>query len=105
MRLIDADALIKRMKAHTVEERGLDDWYKAGLTDSIRTAVDLTENAPTIDPIKHGQYIEARSGGMLVYPDGQRMCSVCNQRMPCNWVKYPPYCYGCGARMDGERND
>lgn len=105
MRLIDADALIKRMKAHTVEERGLDDWYKAGLTDSIRTAVTMAENAPTIDPVEHGQYIEAMSGVMHVYPNGQVMCSVCKQRMPLTWKKMPPYCFGCGARMDGDHND
>ena len=77
MRLIDADALIKRMKAHTVEGEGLDDWYKAGLTDSIRTAVDLIENAPTIERLPIIP-IEARSQGMVVYPDGQGMCSACN---------------------------
>ena len=64
MRLIDADALIKRMKAHTVEGEGLDDWYKAGLTDSIRTAVDLIENAPTIERLP-------------IIPI-EAMCSACN---------------------------
>ena len=49
MRLIDADALIKSIKSHTVEDNGLTNDYKAGLTDSIRTAVALAENASTIE--------------------------------------------------------
>ena len=51
MRLIDKDALIKSMKSHTVEDNGLTNDYKAGLTDSIRAAVALAENASTIDAL------------------------------------------------------
>lgn len=102
MRLIDADALIKSMKSHTVEDNGLANDYKAGLTDSIRTAVALAENASTIDavPVVRGEWVEAKSGVMSVWPDGQVMCSVCKQRMPLAWKKMPPYCYGCGAKME-----
>ena len=51
MRMIDADALIKSIKSHTVEDNGLTNDYKAGLTDSIRTAVALAENASTIEAV------------------------------------------------------
>lgn len=52
MRLIDTDALIKSMKSHTVKDNGLTNDYKAGLTDSMRVAVALVENAPTIDAVE-----------------------------------------------------
>lgn len=49
---------------------------------------------------KRGEWVEAKSGVMSVYPPGQVMCSVCKQRMPSQWKKMPPYCYGCGAKME-----
>lgn len=53
-------------------------------------------------PVAHGEWIEAKSGVMSVWPPGQVMCSVCEQRMPSQWKKMPPYCYGCGAKMEVE---
>lgn len=53
-------------------------------------------------PVVRGEWVEAKSGVMSVYPPGQVMCSVCKQRMPSQWKKMPPYCYGCGAKMEGK---
>ena len=53
---------------------------------------------------KRGEWVEAKSGVMSVYPPGQVMCSVCKQRMPSQWKKMPPYCYGCGAKMGKDTN-
>ena len=105
MRLIDADALIKRFKALTIRSKDLTIDYKRGHSDGIVTAVEWVEEATTVDPAKRGRYIEAMSGAMHVYPNGQVMCSVCKQRMPLTWKKMPPYCFGCGAKMDGESNE
>lgn len=52
-----------------------------------------------------GEWIEAKSGVMSVYPSGQVMCSICKQRMPAQWKKMPPYCYGCGAKMEESNID
>ena len=52
-------------------------------------------------PVVRGEWVEAKSGVMSVWPPGQVMCSVCGQRMPSQWKKMPPYCYGCGAKMEG----
>ena len=51
-------------------------------------------------PVVRGEWVEAKSGVMSVWPLGQVMCSVCGQRMPSQWKKMPPYCYGCGAKME-----
>ena len=52
-------------------------------------------------PVVRGEWVEAKSGVMSVWPPGQVMCSVCGQRMPSQWKKMPQYCYGCGAKMEG----
>ena len=94
-RLIDAHALIKSMKSHTVEDNGLTDDYKAGLTDSIRTAVALTENASTIDavPVVCGEWIPKT---------GRAMCSVCADECWADSALEYAYCPNCGAKMDGK---
>ena len=63
--------------------------------------VQAIKSAHTIDavPVVRGEWVEAKSGVMSVWPPGQVMCSVCGQRMPSQWKKMPPYCYGCGAKM------
>lgn len=92
MRLIDADALFTEM-----ENTG---WYDNADRDEV--AEELVLSAPAIDavPVVHGEWIEAKSGSMSLYPVGQKMCSACKRIMPSAWKKMPPYCFGCGALMD-----
>ena len=87
MRLIDKDALIKFLGV-------VEDWRDEAINKII-------SNYPTVDaaPVVRGEWVEAKSGVMSVWPPGQVMCSVCGQRMPSQWKKMPPYCYGCGAKM------
>ena len=113
MRLIDADALIKSKKSHTVEDNGLTDDYKAGLTDSIRTAVALAENAPTIDiaPVMRGEWVVDECDTTDDVPSSSWIdfhCSECNtdygleegQYGWCRYEKIPyQYCPNCGAKM------
>ena len=102
MRLIDADALIKSIKSHTVEDNGLTNDYKAGLTDSIRTAVALAENASTISavPVVRGVWLVTDAYPHRVY------CSLCYKTNVPNkeWLyeknDYPKYCMWCGAKME-----
>ena len=77
MRLIDADALIKSMKSHTVEDNGLTDDYKAGLTDSIRTAVALAENASTISAVPVVRCGECRFRNTSRYDKRDMLESFC----------------------------
>ena len=95
MRLIDADALLK----HEVEADRMGAMLVVGKGYILE--------APEIDamPVVRGEWVEAKSGAMSVWPPGQVMCSVCKQRMPSQWKKMPPYCYGCGAKMEGDDNE
>jgi hypothetical protein len=103
MRLIDADALMKVIREHDYPLRSHFNSTDNGMfTIGVQQAVD---DAPTIDAVsvvRCGEWVEAKSGVMSVWPPGQVMCSVCGQRMPSQWKKMPPYCYGCGAKMEVE---
>lgn len=85
MRLIDADALIERIK------------YSFSDNERVRidmvTGTFLTEYcSPTVDaePVRHGKWIEH---------DGKTWCSLCDAS---NKAYKPPFCPHCGARMDEE---
>ena len=82
MRLIDADALLDAISVH------------------LERIEQEFEDAPTIDPVRRGRWIEARlvstSGGTY----GVRRCSLCGadyQDVGYGW----DYCPNCGAKMDG----
>ena len=55
-----------------------------------------------VAPVVHGEWVEAKLNGMSLYPVGQKMCSVCGQIMPSRWKTMPPFCYGCGCKMDAK---
>ena len=64
---------------------------------------ETTEMIPKpVAPVAHGRWVEAKLNGMSLYPVGQKMCSVCGQIMPSRWETMPPFCYGCGCKMDKE---
>jgi hypothetical protein len=86
MRLIDADAL------------GMDMWIQMGIVygeDIGKTFADIVRNAPTIDPIKHGEWIDHGT-------TCQRYeCSICGDQH--DWLILPNninFCPNCGAKMD-----
>lgn len=86
MRLIDIEAALKA----------------AELAGKKYVSIDFLKDFEQVDavPVVRGEWVEAKSGVMSVWPPGQVMCSVCGQRMPSQWKKMPPYCYGCGAKME-----
>lgn len=89
MRLIDADALLKKA------------WH-AYVCDELSCIVDREDidNMPTIDPVKHGQWIDVelvRSYGHLM---GVR-CSECGHERLKSRVAQPKFCENCGAEMGG----
>lgn len=81
MRLIDANALLKQIGFDSVKigpgQYG-DEWRFMG------TIV----NAPTIDPVRHGKWIDSSNGWM---------CTCCGM----DTSKEYNYCPNCGAKMDG----
>ena len=96
MRMIDKDELLSDIE-RTIEESGCVN-HEGEILDCIAYADEIDAV-----PVVRGEWVEAKSGVMSVWPPGQVMCSVCKQRMPSQWKKMPPYCYGCGAKMVGNR--
>lgn len=95
MRLIDADALYDK-----IEER-YESTTQGMRRVGLRQALFDICNAPTIDPVKHGKWLEQTS----VYPPGQYKCSVCGVGNNVNPEAKPScfqYCWYCGAKMDLE---
>lgn len=106
MRLIDADLLL--------EANGLKDAVKYGnktpeqqhnsySSMMLYEIADIIDDAPTVDPVTHGRWVEAKVQGMSLYPDGQKMCSVCETIMPHTWKTMPNYCFNCGAKLGVEQ--
>ena len=102
MRLIDADALIKKLESNSWD---IDEWelpheqISAGL---MANAMDreTVEGMPTVDavPVRHGKWIDI---DVQLYTWKVR-CSVCGHErsMMSTQGEYPKYCEACGARMD-----
>ena len=99
-RLIDANRLIDFIDCGHLRN-------PLELCFSESEVVNMLDSAPTIpaEVVVHGEWVEAKLNGMSLYPDGQKMCSVCGQIMPSRWETMPPFCYGCGAKMDKEAQD
>ena len=103
MRLIDADALNDSMYHEAFETDSELQKWDSGCWIRYKMFENHLDMAPTADAVpvvRCGKWVEAKSGVMSVWPSGQVMCSVCGQRMPNQWKKMPPYCYGCGAKME-----
>ena len=101
MRMTDIDALISKIEEH-MPLSWTDSESELQAVSDYHTYLTTISTAATIDavPVVRGEWIEAKSGVMSVWPPGQVMCSVCERRMPSQWKKMPPYCYGCGAKME-----
>ena len=93
MRYIDADALMADI------ERTIED---SGCVNHEGEIMDCVRYAPEVDaaPVVRGEWVEAKSGVMSVWPPGQGKCRGCGQRMPSRWKKMKKNCYGCGAKME-----
>ena len=87
MRLIDADKCISEIK------NNLHFYGYEHTRDGLLRAVSYIIHTPTIDPVKHGYWIETE------IPDYR--CSCCGA---CEDT-HAPYCRMCGARMDGDKDE
>lgn len=83
-RLIDADALDWERIEHEHGARH----------EAVVDCEQMVDNAPTIDPVRHGRWIDSGEGWVK--------CSVCHA-----WDYYDgfDYCPNCGAKMDGDADD
>ena len=102
--MIDADALevfVKTVRQGLYLDKTLSDMpTRDSMLLNFQQYVHLQPTIAAV-PVVRGEWVEAKSGVMSVWPPGQVMCSVCGQRMPSQWKKkMPPYCYGCGAKME-----
>ena len=109
MRLVDADAFVTYLKSEKerqhldkmkTEHLSVGDVIDAVVDDLNGTALCGYKNAPTVDPFKHGHWVDV--GSEVV-----RICSCChddvlyavmyNLKGEEISLKYCPY---CGAKMD-----
>lgn len=90
MRLIDADELKKPVGSYNPVK------FTWEFGDVI-SVLDI-DNAPTIDPVQHGHWVE------ITDIDAPPRCSNCGRirfGSSCGYaMKYVPYCEKCGAKMD-----
>jgi len=95
MRLIDADALTKVLRIQE-DEWGTPDETWMPESDYGR----VIKSMPTIDPVKHGRWIEEpHLEGTIT-----RRCSECMKvaYITSHETPHANYCPNCGARVDGE---
>lgn len=91
MRLIDADALRKDVE----KDRDASDmpkmWYQG-----VEYAINHIIHAPTVDPMKHGHWIEVDTQ----YID-ETKCSNCGvvEFFNKGWKRFN-FCPNCGSKMD-----
>lgn len=99
-RLIDADALVDAIKDKIAVDKEIypDDKSSIIFRAGMKNVIGIVKNQDTVDPVKHGRWVD--TGRADYYLNKEYRCSCCNS------VDYmsSPYCYNCGARMDGEQN-
>lgn len=91
MRLIDAGALKEQMESVCMG-------IMAG-TDSYNAPLKTIDDAPTIDPVNHGEWNETGDRGGRNYA-----CGCCRFTFIVDTCMGEPmwnYCPNCGAKMDG----
>lgn len=99
MRLIDADALYQSFGASGNCSNCPHDWYKCQYYNehTLMEFCERIDEAPTVDPVKHGEWIK-------VY-EGNYQCSECGDWVAADEedIKTLYYCTNCGTKMDEER--
>jgi len=114
MRLIDADALVNDVTERYCKDcerrKGIKNGKRRFIYDigdapcracGVYDMIDDLENAPTVDPVKHGHWVEQEHCDW-VYSKEYR-CSECGKyRLMTNpFGREWNYCPNCGAKMDG----
>ena len=117
MRVIDADALGNRMYHEAFEKDSDLQKWDSGCWIRYKLFENVLKETPTIDPVKHGKWIEdaktyyeqLNERGNMVdeytpYFSDDIACSECLAKYSVidNETQFFKYCPNCGARMDGE---
>ena len=101
MRLIDAEGIIK-----ILQEMSESDWnIRVGSSKGIEDAIDVIEEAQTIEERPKGKWIWTSCNP---YDEniGRWSCSICNYEPNGKLTdEKVHYCPNCGAKMRGEENE
>lgn len=111
MRLIDADAL--KVELQDIKSAAVSVFGKDRLAEYlIQEELNLLNRQPTIDPVKHGLWLEERI--KIPNPDTtsdsdnlevvQCRCSECGRLLTLNYTystRLFRFCPGCGSNMQG----
>lgn len=98
MRLIDADALKRRLETNKANVNPLDYNTRATYFECI-TMVENSEIIET-EPVRHGRWVD----GMPYINSHWKVCSVCH-RSADHPAGSHEYCGRCGAKMDAKDID
>ena len=103
MRLIDADALrrrlIKQRDASAAKQNYGWEWEHNGWNGAIlQIGCEMIEHPVDAVPVRHGRWVWNDYGGI-----GNYHCSECGKICICNGDY--DYCPNCGARMDADETD
>ena len=100
---IDADYILKVLAGFNDRENGNPHFF-----NGIDTAKEIVENAPTADvvEVKHGEWAPIVKQDNYLDPPYCDIikCSECEEEADVSFHD-AKYCYNCGAKMDGKKND
>ncbi len=94
MRLIDADKLKQKIAEMQQVYNEPYEHYDNGYQDAVSQIDDVLDSLPTIDPVKHGEWIEKENDF------GFWRCSRCSGLI--QGVLPARYCPHCGSIMTGK---
>ena len=100
MRLIDADELME--KFYDIEFNAKHELFGESrdlALEGLKHIKKALKGMPTIDPIKHGRWIQA--GQPNENSETLYRCSICGYLEVVPLYDTNNYCGNCGARMDG----
>ena len=102
MRLIDADALKGQIREtiKVYKTNGEFDEPLKRFCNMLRQEIKAIDNAPTIEPVKHGKWTVDEKHTEEIYTNPV-YCSVCGKDVVMDYGEYAPYCPNCGAKMKG----
>ena len=98
MRLIDAEKLMEDfpIRIHSYDKEHGDLHFVLGIESVMEY---INDNMPTIEPVKHGEWISCRKPNRL-WDIIVFKCSICG----CENYNDSLYCPSCGSKMDGDNN-
>ena len=100
-RLIDADELMK--KFYDIEFNAKHELFGESrdlALEGLKHLKKALKGMPTIDPVKHGQWVQISEYDTDDYANFQ--CSLCKYGDTHTKNTVVNYCWHCGAKMDGE---